>query len=80
MSAAMPEGLERSDVFPFVQVPAFGEVDSCAACGHSQDAHETVLTPETSFVICHEPTRHGECYRVRHSEGIPFGACQRDRT
>ena len=54
------------------------EVDSCPSCGHPESAHELLLTSTISWVICHESTESGECYRVRHSEGIPFGACRRD--
>jgi hypothetical protein len=54
------------------------EVDSCLSCGHPESAHELLLTSTISWVICHESTESGECYRVRHSEGIPFGACRRD--
>lgn len=52
--------------------------DSCPACGHPEFLHETLLTSLASFVICHEETEYGECYRVRHSEGVPFGACRRE--
>jgi hypothetical protein len=54
------------------------EVDSCPSCGHPGSVHRLLLTPFASFVICHEPTESGECFRVRHAEGIPFGACRRD--
>lgn len=60
------------------QVDAIPLSDACPACGHSEFLHETILTFSGSFVICHEETEHGECFRVRHSEGIPFGACQRE--
>jgi hypothetical protein len=57
---------------------SFGEVDSCPSCGHPESVHRLLLTPFGSFVICHEPTESGECFRVRHAGGIPFGACRRD--
>jgi hypothetical protein len=60
------------------QVDAIPSSDACPACGHSEFLHETILTSSGSFVICHEETERGECFRVRHSEGIPFGACQRE--
>ncbi len=60
------------------QVDAIQSSDACSACGHSEFLHETILTSTGSFVICHDETEHGECFRVRHSEGIPFGACQRE--
>jgi len=53
-------------------------VDSCPSCGHPESVHRLLLTPFVSFVICHEKTESGECFRVRHAEGIPFGACRRD--
>ena len=54
------------------------EVDSCVVCGHPEGAHQLLLTPTVTYEICHESTEDGECYRVRHSLGIPFGACRRD--
>jgi len=54
------------------------EVGLCAVCGHSEEVHQLLLTPAVTYVICHESTEDGECYRVRHSRGIPFGACRRD--
>ena len=54
------------------------EADSCAVCGHPQEVHELLLTSSLSWVICHERTVEGECFRVRHSKGIAFGACRRD--
>ena len=50
----------------------------CIVCGHPEEAHQLLLTPTVAYVICHESTEDGECYRVRHSRGIPFGACRRD--
>lgn len=63
---------------PFDQQFVGYEVDSCSACGHSESAHELFLTSTVSWMICRESTESGECYRVRHSEGIPFGACRRE--
>ena len=60
------------------QVDASPSPDACPACGHSGFLHETILTFSGSFVICHEETERGECFRVRHSEGIPFGAWRRE--
>lgn len=54
------------------------EDSSCAICGHPEESHELLLTSTVSYVICHEQTDDGECFRVRHSQGIAFGACRRD--
>lgn len=54
------------------------ETGPCIACGHPEEAHQLLLTATVTYVICHEPTEDGECYRVRHSQGIAFGACRRD--
>jgi hypothetical protein len=53
------------------------ETAACDVCGHPQEAHRLLLTSIGTYVICHEPTEDGECYRVRHSQGIRFGACRR---
>ena len=50
---------------------------ACPVCGHPEGAHQLLLSPAVSYVICHEPTDGGECFRVRHSLGIWFGACRR---
>jgi hypothetical protein len=63
---------------PFGQNSVCDEPGLCPACGHSEVAHELLLTSTISWVICHESTEEGECFRVRHAEGIPFGACRRD--
>ena len=63
---------------PWACEESYGEADSCPSCGHAESAHKILLTPTISFVICHEPTESGECFRVRHAEGVPFGACRRD--
>ena len=60
------------------QDPAGVEAETCAVCGHPEEVHELLLTSTTSWVICHESTEEGECYRVRHSQGVAFGACRRD--
>lgn len=60
------------------QADAIPSSDACPACGHSEFLHQTVLTSFGSFVICHEETGDGECFRVRRAEGIPLGACRRD--
>ena len=54
------------------------ESDSCAVCGHPEESHELLLTSTICWVICHETTGDGECFRVRHARGIAFGACRRD--
>lgn len=54
------------------------QADVCSACGHSESAHEILLTSTVSWLICHESTDEGECFRVRHARGIAFGACRRD--
>ena len=50
---------------------------ACPVCDHPEDAHQLLLSPAGSYVICHEQTDDGECFRVRHSLGIRFGACRR---
>ena len=50
----------------------------CSACGHPEGVHELLLTSTVSWLICHEATDEGECFRVRHARGIAFGACRRD--
>ena len=50
----------------------------CPECHHTEFLHETLLTSIGAFAICHEATEDGECFRVRHSQGIPFGACRSD--
>ena len=68
-----------SDLSPTSEADQAGaEASSCIVCGHPEEAHQLLLTPTVSYVICHESTEDGECYRVRHSQGIPFGACRRD--
>jgi hypothetical protein len=56
------------------------EIGACIICGHPKEAHELLLTSAISWVICHESTEDGECFRVRHARGIAFGACRRDPT
>jgi len=53
------------------------EAAACVVCGHPPESHRLLLTSIGTYVICHEPTEDGECYRVRHSHGIRFGACRR---
>ena len=53
------------------------EIAACPVCYHPEDAHQLLLSPSGSYVICHEQTDDGECFRVRHSLGIRFGACRR---
>ena len=78
MSAGASVDAIRPSSLSADQVDAIPPSGACPACGHSEFLHETILTSTGSFVICHEETEHGECFRVRHSEGIPFGACQRE--
>jgi hypothetical protein len=63
---------------PWAVEASYGEADPCPSCGHPESAHKILLTPTIYLVICHEPTESGECFRVRHAEGVPFGACRRD--
>ena len=53
------------------------ETAACPVCDHPEGAHQLLLSPAGSYVICHEQTDDGECFRVRHSLGIRFGACRR---
>jgi hypothetical protein len=79
VSEAALAGSLSSDSSPTAEDDQVGiEVDSCVICGHPEGAHQLLLTPTVAYVICHESTEDGECYRVRHSRGIPFGACRRD--
>ena len=78
MSAALPIGPGHPDPYSADRVDACRSSDACPACGHSEFLHETLLTSLGSFIICHEETENGECFRVRHSEGVPFGACQKE--
>lgn len=77
-AAVLAESLSAS-VSPTSSLDPVGiESDSCAVCGHPEGAHELLLTSTICWVICHEPTEDGECFRVRHARGIAFGACRRD--
>ena len=79
MSAAVLGAPLSTDLSPTPTHDPLGiETGSCVVCGHPEDVHELLLTSTISCVICHEPTEPGECFRVRHAEGIRFGACQRD--
>lgn len=78
MSAYASVGATLPSPLSADQVDGIPLPDTCPACGHSEFLHETILTSTGSFVICHEETEHGECFRARHSEGIRFGACQRE--
>ena len=53
------------------------ETASCPVCDHPEDAHRLLLSPAGSYVICLEQMDDGDCFRVRHSLGIRFGACRR---
>ena len=53
------------------------EAGVCPVCDHPEGAHQLLLSPAGSYVICHEQTDDGECFRVRHSQGIRFAACRR---
>ncbi len=63
--------------FPSTDELAGIESGACPVCGHSEEVHQLLLSPAGSYVICHERTEDGECFRVRHSLGISFGACRR---
>ena len=77
MSAAAVSAPVRFDL-PSESAPDPSGIESgaCAACGHREEVHQLLLSPAGSFVICHERTDDGECFRVRHSLGIRFGACR----
>jgi hypothetical protein len=79
MSAAAIAQLPKFDE-PFASAldPIDIEPRGCAVCGHSEEVHELLLTSTFSYVICHERTDDGECFRVRHSQGIELGACRRE--
>ena len=79
MSALALAGLPHSALSPTAALdPVATGVGSCAVCGHPEEAHELLLTSTICWVICHESTEDGECFRVRHARGIAFGACRRD--
>ena len=78
MSAVLVEEVDDPEALASDRLRAVGEADSCQACGHPEFLHEMLLTPIASFLICHESTPDGECFRVRHSKGVQFGACRRD--
>lgn len=78
MSAAALTQVAALDSPPWAVEDFVGDVATCPACGHSEPVHRLLLTPFVSIVICHEPTESGECFRVRHAAGIPFGACRRN--
>ena len=63
---------------PSTNEPAGIESGACPVCGHPEEVHQLLLSPAGTYVICHERTDEGECFRVRHSLGISFGACRRD--
>jgi hypothetical protein len=79
MSAAVTAELPKFDE---PSASALDPIDiqsrGCAVCGHSEEVHELLLTSTFSYVICHERTDDGECYRVRHSLGVVLGACRRE--
>jgi hypothetical protein len=77
-ATALAESLSAS-VSPTPSLDPVGiESDSCAVCGHHEESHELLLTSTICWVICHESTEDGECFRVRHAQGVAFGACRRD--
>jgi hypothetical protein len=78
VSAAALTQAADFDSPPWAAEDSHGEFDSCPSCGHPESVHRLLLTFFVSFVICHEPMESGACYRVRHAQGIPFGACRRD--
>ena len=73
MSAAVL-GASRSHGLPPTSEPdqVDGKTGSCPVCGHPEGLHELLLTSTICWVICHEPTEDGECFRVRHARGIAF--------
>ena len=77
-AAAIAQSAGLDLPLPSVLDLAGSEDSSCAVCGHPEESHELLLTSTVSYVICHERTDDGECFRVRHSQGIAFGACRRD--
>ncbi len=76
-AAALAESPAVGTPFPSTDELAGIESDACPACGHPEEVHHLLLSPAGSYVICHERTEDGECFRVRHSLGISFGACKR---
>lgn len=78
MSAVLVEPMNDAEPIGADDHLAGWATDLCPACGHPEFLHETLLTPIASFLICHVSTPDGECFRARHSRGIPFGACRRD--
>ncbi len=76
-AAALAVAQGTAPNFPALEVST-DEQGTCDSCGHPKSAHELLLTATHSYVICHERTGDGECFRVRHSRGIAFGACRRD--
>ena len=78
MSAAVLAESPRLDL-PWPSTDEFAGIETaaCPVCDHPEEAHQLLLSPAGSYVICHEPTDDGECFRVRHSLGIRFGACRR---
>lgn len=78
MSAAvLAESPRLGSLVPSTDESEGIEAATCPVCDHPADAHQLLLSPAGSYVICHEPTDDGECFRVRHSLGIRFGACRR---
>ena len=76
-AAALAESPALGLPFPSTDEHAGIESGACPVCGHPEEVHELLLTSTGSYVICHEQTDDGECFRVRHSLGIRFGACRR---
>ncbi len=78
MSAAVLTGSPRLGLpWPSTDESEGIETPPCPVCDHPEGAHQLLLSPAGSYVICHERTDEGECFRVRHSLGIRFGACRR---
>lgn len=71
-------GLSVAEALATDGIGATFEPRECPECHHAEFLHETLLTSIGTFDVCHELTDDGECFRVRHSQGIPFGACRRD--
>ena len=78
MSAAvLAESPRLGPPWPSTDESEGTETAACPVCDHPEEAHQLLLSPAGSYVICHEQTDDGECFRVRHSLGIRFGACRR---
>ena len=78
-AAAIAELPKLDDSSVYSLDPTILGIGSCVVCGHPEDVHEVLLTSRGPYVICHERTDDGECFRVRHSLGIALGACRGEK-